>query len=928
MAGCKAAFIVGSIVLLCLYKTTPSVAQGEQVIHVAYTIKEEISDTFIGSVISDARLDQLFPNDLSHLEFAFLPQSDTYIKHFVLGGTTGQLWTNGSLDRDNPSLCPQQWTCHFGLDIGIMKPLENFRIIKVNITLEDINDNAPIFTPEKFSLSISEAVIPVVSFVIPAATDKDVGQFGIQRYELKPNSSKFQLQVTNEDGTLDPKLLLKTKLDRELTNVYNMQLVAYDGGQETKSSTMDIEVTVRDANDNNPVFGQSSYSAAVPEDFSLQKTLIQVNASDPDLGPNGDIIYKFASQTQDVFGINNETGEIFLKKALDYEAQTMYQLQVIAEDQGPDSLPAHTKVTIHIEDVNDHPPQMTIRAVSGGSLIVPENRRPGVAVAHVSVEDQDEGKSGQVSCELDSEFFSLESVYRNTLYRIVSLAEFDREQTSEYVVFLWCQDEGQPSLRKREEIRIEIGDENDNPPSFSQSTYYGRIKENGSVSFACLTVNATDLDSGLNGQVSYELHPDAQGLVRVEPTTGVIVTNVIFDRERMEEFVFHVLAIDKADDSLSAMATVTLTIEDINDEAPVFSKMTYNFGTFENQGEEVEIGSVSATDADLSPYNSFVFSLGHQGNIQDTFEIDENSGRIATRTALDREYRDTYHLVVIATNTEFPHLSSSVSVTVQVADTNDNAPMIGFPNPLNNSLQVSSDTPRGYIFSHVQATDADVAENGRLIYLIAKGDEEDVFDIDPLNGGISANVDLANVNEMYYELLIMVKDQGNPQKAAVASLYVTVNTTLAFVWFDSGEEDTEVDGVNPSVGEGTGKDSSGLGFHQKIIIILACVTAVLVTILVAAIFWVRHKQRQRMKETYKYMCRVDLAQRMPVGQSTVTDLADNTDSDSSKECCEIRLNRNGPDSSINTSYPLIQPQKTHLTLEVRQLLTLFKYMLF
>lgn len=157
--------------------------------------------------------------------------------------------------------------------------------------------------------------------------------------------------------------------------------------------------------------------------------------------------------------------------------------------------------------------------------------------------------------------------------------------------------------------------------------------------------------------------------------------------------------------------------------------------------------------------------------------------------------------------------------------------------------------PNGYIFSKVKAMDADQGLNAKLTFQIAKGNEGDYFGIDTLSGAMSINKDLTRERGDTYTLLIMVKDQGKTQKSAVATMIVIVNRTVSFG--DYGPNSSAHS--NPFL---------MLGFHQKIIIILGCVTAVLVAILVTAIICIKRKQKCQDKETYRYMCRVDLAQRL------------------------------------------------------------------
>ena len=138
----------------------------------------------------------------------------------------------------------------------------------------------------------------------------------------------------------------------------------------------------------------------------------------------------------------------------------------------------------------------------------------------------------------------------------------------------------------------------------------------------------------------------------------------------------------------SSTVTVTLNIVDVNDCPPRFTQSTYTFGTYENQPADTEIGRLVAVDADSPPHDRFVFAVAAETPPIGAFMIDRRSGRLATARELDRELTRVHHVVVAATDIARPQLSSTVNVTVFVADRNDNAPVISFPRPGNDSVEV------------------------------------------------------------------------------------------------------------------------------------------------------------------------------------------------------------------------------------------------
>ena len=436
-----------------------------------YDIMEELSpSTLVAEIAKDAKLDEKYSADvLKTLQFNIL--KGRFKEKFVIEGNQGLLRTSGSLDRDR--ICDQTETvCEVPLDIALVQPIDYFEIIKVTVVVLDTNDNAPAFPRDRVVIDVSENAVPGVSFVLPGATDLDSGSYGVQTYETIPASSDtFKLDVLDNS---DLRLVLTQKLDREQQQTYRMRVIAFDGGTPPKSGSVVVVVKVQDSNDNSPIFDRPIYNVSVSEDAAVRDIVATVHAQDPDEGLNGLLKYGFSATTKnqfgDTFGINETSGDVFLKKALDYEKEIEYNLIVMAEDQGPDAMAAHTKVIVHVADVNDHRPKIVLNTLSAReNPEISEWADVGTFVAHVSVEDLDKGQSGVVSCTLHDSHFHLQKLYQSE-YKIITADEFDYETKSSYIVTIHCQDDGDEPLTSSEDVIIAIIDENDHAPSLSGVT--------------------------------------------------------------------------------------------------------------------------------------------------------------------------------------------------------------------------------------------------------------------------------------------------------------------------------------------------------------------------------------------------------------------------------------------------------------------------
>jgi len=164
--------------------------------------------------------------------------------------------------------------------------------VQVKVEIVDVNDNAPVFPERRISHDISELAEPGTSLAVPAATDLDSGRNAIYRYDVVPRDGKFELTSrATADGSTDLRLVLRDRLDRELEDRYLVTVLAVDGGDPPKTGSVEINITVVDANDNNPQFDNSSYevfSRIVSLSFShsLPLSLLSSIISTPSIETN------------------------------------------------------------------------------------------------------------------------------------------------------------------------------------------------------------------------------------------------------------------------------------------------------------------------------------------------------------------------------------------------------------------------------------------------------------------------------------------------------------------------------------------------------------------------------------------------------------------------------------------------------------------
>ena len=824
-----------------------------------YTLIEELqAGTFIGNVVEDAHLQQKYtPSAFQQLHFRFLSEPPA---SFIVENTTGVIRTSDRIDRE--TVCPGEDDCRIKLNIAV-QPVQFFRIIKVTVNLVDINDNWPVFAEPEITHQILESVLQGSVLPLPSAVDLDSPTFGIQRYVLRPESDMFALKVTHKvDGSTDVHLVLEQPLDRERQNVYTLRMLAYDGGEPARQGSVDITIRVLDANDNHPVFDNSTYEVTILENTPRHRTIVQVHASDSDTGLYGKILYGFSEQTAlhsgHLFGIDENTGDVFVLGSIDFENAKEYHLAVTARDYGPDSLSADATVIVHVQDINDHAPMIimnTLASSGTSSAEISENAATGTFVAHITVKDKDAGRNGVINCSLNDDHFELQELY-GTEFKIVTTTTLDRETMPQYNLALLCRDEGVEAQTSIMHIEVIVQDVNDNSPVFQREKYTAELIENNYEGVFVVQVNATDRDAGRNARIRYSLQPEMAEYFHVDDVTGRVTARQSFDYELRSRVTFSVTASDQGEPPLSSSAIIDITIQDVNDEPPFLSEASYAFGVYENAVPGTEVGTVKATDADSAPYNKFYFSLLPSRSNTDDFRIDPQTGIITTTKVLDREAFSVYHIVVSVSNRGLPPLSSTATVNVFVGDKNDNSPTLDYPTNNNNTIYLSNHAPIGYVITRVRAHDADSGGNAKISYHFSEGNEDGVFSIDPNSGVITLNVDLSNVDHELYEVVVLVRDHGVPPRSVVASLNIAVNKSLDFAV----------------------AQSSLLSRHNVTIVIsLACVSALITVILIVVIVGIR--RQDRAKKTHKYNCRME-ALKMLTARETLKDVTDDHSSSS------------------------------------------------
>ncbi|KAG8439034.1 hypothetical protein GDO86_005289 [Hymenochirus boettgeri] len=594
-------------------------------------------------------------------------------KYFSINIINGNLNVADRIDRE--TLCGTAEECFLTFDAVIENPLN---IYHVKVDIKDINDNAPRFIKESIELEISESTSAGTRFVLQNAEDLDIGINSLLKYKLSKNNHFVLGEKTSTDGRTFPELVLETSLDREMQNIHELTLTAYDGGNPVQMGTILIKITVTDFNDNYPFFTRDVYKMSITENIPLNSFVLRVNASDKDAGINAQITYSFSTTAQNVlrvFSINHNNGEITTKGTVDYEEAKHYDISVQAQDGG--GLVSHAKVLIEIIDENDNIPEISVTSIT---TPISEDSAPGTMVALIEAHDLDSGENGDVDCQIIGVVpFKLVSSFGN-FYKIVTLNALDKEKSSHYNITIKATDKGSPSLSFTKSIRLDISDVNDNSPEFEKSIYVVYVQENNQPGASIYNIQALDNDTEENGKLVYSIiNSNKEDLhlvlpISINPATGTIYAQRSFDYEQDREFQVQIMAKDSGSPSLNSTAIVKICVIDQNDNSPTIlypSSDVTGSTAYEMVPLSAKQGSlvtkVVAVDAD-SGHNGWLSYHFLQDSETSHFIIDQYTGEVRTSHIFQEKDFLRHKTVVIVRDNGIPSLSATVTLTLIVGD--------------------------------------------------------------------------------------------------------------------------------------------------------------------------------------------------------------------------------------------------------------------
>ncbi|MEQ2188629.1 hypothetical protein GOODEAATRI_016967, partial [Goodea atripinnis] len=520
-----------------------------------------------------------------------------------------------------------------------------------------------------------------------------------------------------------------TMMDRETTPSYKLIAQATDGGGLFCRS--EISLKVLDVNDNAPSFSTTHYLASVYESASPKALLTRLQASDPDEGLNRTVVYSLVDSFDGIFSIDPVTGIVILEKFLDRESRDSYRVRVQATDrvgqQG--ALSSQVDLTILVLDVNDNAPVFQRRDYA---VTVPEDVAMGTEVLRILATSADIGPNAEITYSIRSGNELGKFSIDRKLGSISVADDLDFEVCKDYYITVEAWDNGNPPLSTATMIVIELMDVNDNAPMFDQDIYNVLISEDASIGQTVTRVFAEDLDSQVNGRITYSiLKGDRTNHFWIDPVTGLLKVNKRLDREVVSRYTLSVQAFDSGSPAMSSTVAVNIDISDVNDNPPVFTPPNSTAIIQLNQAAGTTLLTLSVSDKD-SPRNGapFVFRIvaGNEGSF---FRLDQ-TGSLKSNRVFGPEAPREFILEIQASDSGKPSLTSSSWVFLRVIGNSQYKPVVS---PLEIYIVMSTDTFPGGPIGQIYATDRDPND---VLSFTHKPQPKSMFKINRQDGSVVA----------------------------------------------------------------------------------------------------------------------------------------------------------------------------------------------
>lgn len=784
----------------------------------AEVIRVSAKDTDVDSKIKYTIIDPIKAASKAGVQITTVTSFD-FKSVFKIDSESGKISVNNTLDHNSAAVIiltveARDLNAHYFKE-------KQFATTEVTLYIQSFKDTNPVFkhkdwvsTNPYIQVNVKEE-LPIDKPIFTLIAEDPITHQKISSFELVNPDSYNLVSLNDRTG----EVILKKRLDYENLNttfiVFAVKAITSDGLRETVTN---INMTVENVNDNDPIFDKKSYHGAVLESMKYPEMIVTVHATDNDIIKNdldrkygfNQISYSLAGQNNAQFTINNETGEIRIapNQTLDREKYPIVRLIVIAEDspgKPSESRKSSADVIIEILDINDNPPIFPSKSYSA---VIPENAPTDTFVAVLNATDPDDGPGGEVRYDFLNEgeangFLKINHISGEIRSKIPLTG---KGRSDPYEIMIRAQDNGgqvpkQRSLYSDVTLSLYIGDvsSNDGIPFFiaPKIGQTANISENATLGSPVFQVIASDPDNPTipSGQLKYKIQDDIEDAqtFRIDKMSGLITTVKSLDRETKSSYNIILEVSDHGEPPQAATIVLKINVMDVDDHKPRFDRLVesgpYELVVLEEQAPGIIVGNISAIDEDIGENGAidYMFIDGNEEEIFKVIRTDTNGAVITTAKKLDREKADSYFLTIKCFKYSTKHNQvdrkayniydlSELRILIKVADIDDHLPE--FENK-NQTVGIRQNTAVDVHVLTVKAFDEDpdagiirysmknitfIPQYNKKQFTNSKRNYSKIFNLNEETGEIKTSLFLSDFVDGYFEVVIRANNSMSSRR--------------------------------------------------------------------------------------------------------------------------------------------------------------------
>ncbi|XP_023806046.2 cadherin-20 isoform X3 [Oryzias latipes] len=335
----------------------------------------------------------------------------------------------------------------------------------INITLSDVNDNAPVFDQRLYQMSVLESA-PMGSVVGRIwAKDRDVGVNAEMKYRIIDGDGRDTFDISTDPTNRFGIIMVKKLLDFEKKPSYTLKVegvnthpdLTFQNPGPFKDVTI-VHVSVEDV-DEPPLFDSAAYYMELPEDAEIGTVVRTVTARDPDAA-NNTVRYSIekTSDPDKFFYIELTSGSLMTVRSLDREEISWHNITVLAMEMNNPSQISSVSVAVKVLDVNDNPPSLTHYL----ETYVCENAKAGQLVETVTAVDPDEPPAGQhfhyslAPEAANNPNFTLRDNQDNTAWILTRRSSWSQKDQTVFYLPIFISDDEQPVQTSTSTLTVRV----------------------------------------------------------------------------------------------------------------------------------------------------------------------------------------------------------------------------------------------------------------------------------------------------------------------------------------------------------------------------------------------------------------------------------------------------------------------------------------